>query len=265
MEESKKRRRDVETQLYHGDCLEVLPTQVADGSVDLVLCDLPFGSTLNAWDTALPLEAIWKEYRRVCTGAIVLLAQTPFDKVLGASNLPMLRYEVIWNSTVGTGFLNSGRRPLRTHTNILIFYEKAPPHGSVYNAQVTTGQPYNRPPNRVSTNYNGKTNGQRTNPTVNNSGSRQPTSVIQFKPERGLHPTQKPVALMEYLIKTYSNPGDTVLDNCMGSGTTGVAAVNLGRSFIGIEKDARYFKLAEERILSSRLSTTVQSEQYSHT
>ena len=204
---------------------------------------------MNTWDCVLPLDQLWMEYRRICKSTIVLLAQTPYDKVLGMSNLAMLRYEWIWESTTGSGFLNSKRRPLRCHTNILVFYEHAPPHaGTVYNPQCTPGKSYHRPANGPSKCYNHKTNGHRKSGTTNTTGMRQPRSVILVKPKRGLHPRQKPVALMEYLIKTYSDKGNTVLDNCMGGGSTGVAAVLLKRGFIGIERDTGYFRLTESRI-----------------
>ena len=227
--------------LHLGDCLEVMK-QIPDKSVDAIICDLPYGTTQNKWDSIMPLEQLWLHYKRICKGAIVLTAQTPFDKVLGASNLSMLKYEWIWKKESGTGFLNAKKAPLKDHENVLVFYEKQP----TYNPQMRTGfKPYVCKQGHVGSNY-GKVNPQ--NITESN-GDRYPLTVIEFKRDKDkVHPTQKPVALMEYLVKTYTNKDDTVLDNCMGSGTTGVACKNLNRHFIGIEQDANYFEIAKGRI-----------------
>lgn len=231
--------------LMHGDCLELM-AQIPDGSVDMVLCDLPYGTTRNKWDSGIPLGPLWEHYRRVCRGAIVLSAQTPFDKVLGASNIGMLKYEWVWRKEAGTGFLNAKKAPLKDHENVLVFYS-APP---TYNPQMRTGhKPYKIKKGGESTNYD--TSGTVT--TVSD-GDRYPLTVLEFSRDRDkLHPTQKPVALMEYLIRTYTHEGETVLDNTMGSGTTGVACINTGRNFIGIEKDAKYFAIAKQRIESAQL------------
>lgn len=231
-------------QLMHGNCLELM-RQLPNDSVDLILCDLPYGTTRNKWDSALPLDALWREYRRVCRGAIVLTAQTPFDKVLGASNLEMLRYEWIWQKTHSTGHLNAKRAPMKAHENVLVFYEKKP----TYNPQMTHGHKRKTAVKRQdeSTVY-GK---QDFEPLAYDSTSRYPRSVLTFQSDKqrsNLHPTQKPVALMEYLIRTYTNLGDVVLDNCMGSGTTGVACLNTERRFIGMEMDDKYFQIAQKRI-----------------
>lgn len=231
--------------LLNGDCIEVMQSIPAE-SVDLILCDLPYGTTRNKWDSVIDLAALWGEYRRICRGAIVLTAQTPFDKVLGASNVGMLRYEWIWRKEAGTGFLNAKRAPLKDHENVLVFYDSPP----TYNPQMRNGfKPYRCKKGGETPNYN---------PsgivTTESSGDRYPLTVLEFSRDREkVHPTQKPVALMEYLIRTYTNAGDTVMDNCMGSGTTGIASVNTGRRFIGIERDEKYFQIARERILSSRL------------
>lgn len=229
--------------LHLGDCLEVMKS-IPNGSVDLILCDLPYGTTRNKWDSVIDLAALWPEYKRVCCGAIVLTAQAPFDKILGASNIDMLRYEWIWRKEAGTGFLNAKRAPLKDHENVLVFYGKPP----TYNPQMRTGfKPYRCKKGGDTSNYN---------PsgivTTESSGERYPVTVLEFSRDKvKLHPTQKPVALMEYLIKTYTNEGDLVLDNCMGSGTTGVACMNTGRRFIGIEMDEGYFNIAKERIESA--------------
>lgn len=236
-------------QLHWGDCLELMKS-VPDGSVDLILCDLPYGTTRNKWDAVIPFDAMWSEYRRICKGAIVLTAQTPFDKALGASNLEMLRYEWVWEKTHPTGHLNAKRAPMKAHENILVFYEKQP----TYNPQMTHGHPRKTAVKRQDESpLYGE---QGFEPISYDSSSRYPRSVLTFPSDKqriNLHPTQKPVALMEYLIRTYTNEGDTVMDNCMGSGTTGVACVNTGRRFIGMEQDPHYFLVATERIRRAAL------------
>ena len=229
-------------QLMQGDCLERMK-EIPDGSVDLILCDLPYGTTQNKWDSVIPFEPLWEQYWRVLkrNGAVVLTAQCPFDKLLGASQIQHLKYEWLWIKPNGTGFLNAKKQPLKTVENILVFYRKQ----STYNPQMRMGfKPYKAKPGGNSNNY-GKFSLD--HETVSN-GERYPVTHIEFNQERGLHPTQKPIALMEYLIKTYTNEGETVLDNCMGSGTTGVACVNTGRKFIGIEMDEGYFEIAKQRI-----------------
>ncbi|WOF33041.1 site-specific DNA-methyltransferase (plasmid) [Bacillus subtilis] len=220
---------------------------IKDKSIDMILCDLPYGTTQNKWDSIIPLDKIWKEYNRIIkdNGAIVLTAQTPFDKVLGASNLKMLKYEWIWEKNRGTGHLNAKKMPMKSHENILVFYKKLP----TYNPQMREGEPYVRKDCSKSSlnkgNY-GKTNESHT--TVNNGG-RYPLSVLNFNSvERTVHPTQKPVELFEYLIKTYTNEGELVLDNCMGSGTTAIACINTKRNYIGFETEEEYIELINERI-----------------
>ena len=231
--------------IYNEDCLEGMK-RIPDKSVDMILCDLPYGTTRNKWDTVIPLEPLWEQYNRVIKerGAILLTAQTPFDKVLGVSNLENLKYEWIWDKKLATGHLNAKRMPLKRHENILVFYKKTP----VYNPQFTKGEPYDKGfALRESENW-GK---QVAVSGKNSSGKRYPTSLIvkSNANQRGkLHPTQKPVSLFEYLIKTYTNKGETVLDNCMGSGTTAIACLNTNRNFIGFELDKEYFDIANERI-----------------
>lgn len=213
-------------------------------SVDLVLCDLPYGTTRNKWDCVLPLDLLWIEYRRVCRGAIVLTAQAPFDKVLGASNIGMLRYEWIWQKTKATGHLNSKVQPMKNHENVLVFYSEFP----TYNPQglISKAVPTIRKGGDNGTNY-GKSDKDALQEFEN-----YPRSILPIASEgKTVHPTQKPVALMEYLIRTYTNPGDVVLDNCMSSGTTGVACANTGRRFIGMEMDAGYFEVARGRIVAA--------------
>ena len=232
--------------LMQGDCLERMK-EIESGSVDMILTDPPYGMTACRWDCMIPLGLMWEQLNRVIkpSGAILLSAALPFDKVLGASNLPMLRYEWIWEKTAATGHLNAKKMPMKAHENILVFYKKPP----TYNPQKTTGhKPVNSYTKR-------KGDGECYGKTIEVSGGgatdRYPRSVQVFssdKQKSKLHPTQKPVALMEYMIKTYTNEGDTVLDFTMGSGTTGVAAKNLNRKFIGIELYGPYFDVAQGRI-----------------
>ena len=211
--------------LLQGDCLELMK-DIPDASIDMILCDLPYGTTRNKWDTIIPLEPLWEQYERVIkqNGAIVLFSQQPFTSTLVSSNPALFRYEWIWEKANSTGFLNANKMPLKLHENIAVFYN------------TTRGA--------LGTNY-GKVPARHVS---NSDGSRYPVDIIKFNKDHGMHPTQKPVALTEYLVRTYTNAGDTVLDNCMGSGTTGVACKNLGRDFIGIELDETYFNIAKERI-----------------
>lgn len=239
--------------IIHGDCLEVMK-DIPDGSVDMVLCDLPYGTTQNKWDSIIPLAPLWEQYRRVAkvNAAIVLFAQTPFDKVLGASNLKMLKYEWVWEKSKATGFLNAKKCPLKAHENILVFYSKFP----TYNPQKTKGKPYDKGLEKAE-NGHGTYGHFKEKYRKSESGDRLPRTVIYFKtPESEssrstLHPTQKPLALCEYLIKTYTLPGETVLDNACGSGTTCLAARNLGRNYIGIEKELRYVEISRNRLSES--------------
>lgn len=242
-----------------GDCLEKM-LLIPDKSIDLIAADLPFGTTRNAWDSVIPLPELWAQYERVIKddGAILLNAQTPFDKVLGASNLKLLRYEWIWEKTLATGHLNAKKMPMKAHENILVFYKKLP----TYNPIKTTGharkvsKAEHKVNSKMSTNYNP------TGLTTYDSTERYPRSVLKFptdKQKSALHPTQKPVALVEYMINTYTNPGETVLDNVIGSGTTAIAAINTGRNFIGIERDPGHHETAVNRVakhLVDRMNTT---------
>lgn len=233
--------------LYHGDCLEIL-SYVEDNSVDLVLCDLPFGTTNCAWDSVVDLAKLWCHYAFVTksNAAILLFAQVPFNIILGQSNLKDLRYEWIWEKTTATGHLNANRMPMKAHENIMVFYNSLP----TYNPQKTTGH---TPVNSYTKHQDDGEIYGKTQAGLSGGGSteRFPRDVLVFptdKQKEALHPTQKPVKLLEYLIETYSNEGDTVLDNTFGSGSTGVAAANTGRRFIGIEKDDKYFEIGKKRI-----------------
>lgn len=233
--------------IYNVDCLEGMK-RIEDKSVDMILCDLPYGTTQNKWDLIIPLSKLWEQYCRIIknNGAIVLFAQTPFDKVLGSSNLKMLRYEWIWEKTTATGHLNAKKMPMKAHENILVFYKKLP----TYNPQKTR----EHTPVHSYTKYQDDGNNYgKTSVGISGGGSteRYPRSVLKFKTDKqkeSLHPTQKPVALCEYLIKTYTNEGELVLDNCIGSGTTAVACMNTNRQYIGFELDETYYNLALKRI-----------------
>lgn len=227
-------------QLMQGDCLELMKS-IPDASVDMILCDLPYGTTACKWDSLIPFSDLWGEYRRVCRGAVVLTASQPFTSALVMSNPREFKYAWSWIKTNCTGFANAKKQPLRQFEDVLVFYRSQP----TYNPQGVIK--LEKPKTRT------KETGEIMGRTGFKDGYVQtetnyPKNVLSIPSERGLHPTQKPVALMEYLIRTYTNEGMTVLDNCMGSGTTGVACVNTGRNFIGIEMDEKYFQIAKDRI-----------------
>ena len=237
-------------QLIHGDTIEEM-AKLPDKSIDLILADLPYQVTQAKWDVLIPFDELWREYKRVIkdNGAVVLFSQQPFTSQLVMSNPKMFRYEIIWNKVRTTGFLNANRMPLKQHENILIFYKKLP----TYNPQMTEGGEPSHSRGKAGTAKNrvyGAFNATSDTPSTK-STLKFPTDVYTLSNRVGkgqLHPTQKPVELLEWLIKTYSNAGETVLDNTMGSGSTGVASVNTGRDFIGIELDDNYFDIAKERI-----------------
>lgn len=225
---------------------------IPDGSVDLVLCDLPYGTTQCSWDSVIPLEPLWLAYKRVIkpTAVVVLTAAQPFTSLLITSNLGMFKYCWTWDKVNRvSGHLNAKKQPMRCTEDVCVFYDKNP----TYNPQMTEGKPYTAiSRGGKSNNYGAQSDGV----TTINEGLYYPRNLVSIKAdERGtvgrIHPTQKPVALMEYLIKTYTLPGQTVLDNTMGSGTTGVACMNTGRRFIGIEKDDSYFEIAKNRIVKA--------------
>ena len=233
--------------LFNGDCLEVM-ADMPDNSVDAVIADPPYGTTACKWDAVIPFEPMWRELRRLIKpgGAIVLFGNQPFTSALIMSNIKMFKYEWVWGKGRGTGFQIVKYKPLVSHENILIFG-----NGRItYNPQMREREKPRVSKNKGTTRQMLVSNGkpyQAENPL----NKRYPITEIHFpnNDQRGkLHPTQKPVALMEYLIRTYTNEGETVLDFTMGSGTTGVACINTGRNFVGIEKDAEYFKIAQERL-----------------
>ena len=231
--------------LIHGDCLEEMKG-IPDGSVDMVLADPPYGTTACKWDSVIPFAPMWKQLKRIIkpNGAIVMMASQPFTTTLIASNMKMFKYCWVWDKSQVTNFLNSKKQPLRRFEDVVIFYKKQ----STYNPQMKKGDPYEIKRTHRTENY-----GSQVDTETKNNGDRFPDSLIDVPQIRikGGHPTQKPVALMEYLIKTYTNEGETDLDFAIGSGTTGAACKNLGRHFIGIELDEDYFKIACERIASA--------------
>ena len=229
--------------LMLGDCLERMK-EIESGTVDMILCDLPYGTTCCSWDAVILFEPLWAEYERVikANGAIVLFGAHPFSAVLACSKLELFRYEWIWEKPSATGFLNADKQPLRAHENILVFYKSLP----TYNPQKTFGHERKKSKRK---NIGSAHYGKQLNIKDYDSTERYPRTVQVFsKDYPSIHDTQKPVALCEYLIRTYTNDGELVLDNTMGSGTTGVACVNTRRRFIGIENDQQTFNEAKDRI-----------------
>lgn len=237
-------------QLFLGDCLKGME-KIPDKSINAIICDLPYGTTKNKWDSILPFDALWAQYERIITdnGAIVLFSQMPFTAKVVASNYPLFKYEIIWVKSQGTGHLNANFTPLKAHENILIFSKAAAAwtkcSSMTYNPQKTKCRGYvsKSSGNNTSSNY-GK---QKAYENIINESF--PVDVVEFPrdPDR-LHPTQKPVNLLRYLIRTYTNAGDTVLDNCMGSGTTAVACVMEERDFIGFEIVEEYYNITANRV-----------------
>jgi DNA modification methylase len=237
--------------LINGDCLEKMK-DIKDKSIDMILCDLPYGTTACKWDVVIPFEPLWEQYERIIkdNGAIVLTASQPFTSALVMSNPKLFRYDWVWEKHKGTNFYQVKRAPMKVHESVLVFSKGL----YTYNPQMTDGASYKKrgshhklPEDHVMTPC--KNIGYSDNL---DTSKRYPTSVQFFsnhnQKANRFHPTQKPVALLEYLIKTYTNEGETVLDNCMGSGSTGVACVNTNRKFIGIELDDNYFNIAKKRI-----------------
>lgn len=234
--------------IKQGNCLELM-AELPDASIDMILCDLPYGITRNKWDSVIPLEPLWSEYKRIAklNAAIVLFADGMFEANLMLSNPQMWRYNLVWDKVLTSGFLNANRMPLRSHEEICVFYQKQP----TYNPQKTLGQKNHskgRPKENANENY-GEYDFVDNADKLGNM--KHPKSILTFPkphPSVAIHPTQKSQELCEWLIKTYTNEGDIVLDNCMGSGTTCLAAKNTGRRYIGFELDENYFNIAKERI-----------------
>lgn len=241
--------KDIITEKYKlmlGDCLERMK-EIPDGSVDVIICDPPYGTTACKWDSVIDLPLMWEQLKRIIkpNGAIVLTAAQPFTSVLGSSNIRMLKYSWVWVKSRATGHLNAKKMPMNNVEDVLVFYSKPP----TYNPQMTEGTPY-----RILCKTKGsELYGKQEETLFENNGTRHPLRTIELKSrsnsfDKPVHPTQKPVALMEYLIKTYTNEGETVLDFTMGSGTTGVACMNTNRKFIGIEMEDKYFEISKSRI-----------------
>ena len=242
---------DKKITVYRGDCLEVMPTLEA-GSIDMVMADVPYGTTACKWDAVIPFEPMWQNLRRLAkkNAAIVMTASQPFTSALVMSNPKMFKYCWVWQKEQAHTALNAKHQPLKVHEDIAVFSRGASTHspkGSMtYFPQMTEGKPYRSNPKKNGKHsFHGSID---TDKASQNNGVRYPVSVQRFNRDRGIHPTQKPVALMEYLIKTYTNEGDTVLDFTMGSGTTGVACKNLNRRFVGIEREEDYYEIALNRI-----------------
>lgn len=231
--------------IEQGDCLELMK-EIPNESVDMILCDLPYGTTRNKWDCIIPFEPLWEQYKRVIkqNGAIVLFCDGLFTANLMQSNIKIWRYNLVWDKQRGCDFLNANVKPLKSHEDIAVFYKKKP----TYNKQYWYSKPYKRTKNgSLSNNYGDR----QTAWSESEDGKRNPLSILAFARDADRsHPTQKPVALLEYLIRTYTNEGDTVLDNCMGSGSTCVACKNTNRHYIGFELDEKYFEIAKKRIES---------------
>lgn len=227
------------------DCFNIFP-QIESGSVDMILCDLPYGTTQCKWDSVLPLDKLWKEYNRIIkkNGAIVLFSSQPFTSVLINSNIKNFKYTWVWEKSKATNYLNAKKQPLRASEDICVFYQKQP----TYNPQMTEGKPYNKGTALRET----EVYGSQVAVEVKSDGARYPRNVIYFKTAESegkvVHPTQKPLALLEYLIQTYSNEGEIILDNTAGSFSTAVAATKLNRNWIGIEQEEKYCKIGLERL-----------------
>jgi len=234
--------------IYKGDCLDIMK-QILDKSVDMILCDLPYGTTACKWDTIIPFDALWKEYERLIkpNGAIVLTASQPFTSALVMSNPKMFKYEWIWEKNVASNFMQYKFMPAKKHENILVFANGK----TTYNAIMEDKSPLSL--ERMKYKFKNRKQSEHYKTDISEDRSKReeqmyPTSIQKFNRETGLHPTQKPLALMEYLIRTYTNEGELVLDNCMGSGTTCLAAKRTGRNYIGIEQDEKYFNIANNRL-----------------
>jgi site-specific DNA-methyltransferase (adenine-specific) len=233
--------------LRQGDCLELMK-DIPDKFIDMILCDLPYGTTTCKWDVVIPFEPLWEQYNRIIkdNGAILLFGSEPFSSKLRLSNLDNYKYDWIWEKTIASNFVLSQKQPLKKYENIMVFYKKQP----TYNPQMESGKPYI---DRRNTGFRNVVVGNENNfkrTSIVNNGTRFPSCIQKFSNgnNKNVHPTQKPINLLEYLIKTYTNKNEIILDNCMGSGSSGVACVNTKRNFIGIEFDENYFNIAKERI-----------------
>jgi site-specific DNA-methyltransferase (adenine-specific) len=237
--------------IYLSDCLEIMK-DIKDKSIDMILCDLPYGMTACKWDTIIPLDPLWSNYKRIIkdNGVIVLTGSQPFTSMLVMSNPHWFKYEIIWEKDNCTNFHNAKKMVMKVHENILVFYKKRP----IYNPQKFYKGIYRKVRHSSSYTAYGKV---KEHAYESMDGMRYPRSVIKFNSEKGLHPTQKPVKLFEWLIKTYTNENDVVLDNCAGSGTTAIACLNTNRNYILIENNEEYFKIAQSRINNHEMQANI--------
>ena len=255
--------------LLNGDCLKMMK-EIPDNSIDMVLCDLPYGTSASSWDKKLPMNDLWNEYKRIIkhNRAIVLFSQQPFTSLLITSNIEMWKYNWIWEKDNGTNFMNSHFCPLKITEDICVFGNGATSfvkngENLIYNPQFSEGKPYSIISGNQKSNSAVVRGGKGGRDDVGgykteSDGKRYPKNLIKFNRDKDkLHPTQKPVSLCEYLIQTYTNEGDVVLDNCMGSGTTGIACLNTNRKFIGMELDNTYFEIAKKRIEEADIKSKI--------
>jgi DNA modification methylase len=258
-------------ELHHGDCLEIMPS-IPDKSIDMILCDLPYGTTACKWDTIIPFDKLWEQYERIIkpNGAIALFSSEPFGTYLRISNIKYYRYDIIWDKETGNGSVLCHKRPLKQFEKINVFYKNQP----TYNPQmIERDKSKYRTPRDMSKWKDSITETmgiKRINPVNYDENKKYPTDILKYNCKEAelnskykIHPTQKPVSLIGNLVMTYTNEGETVLDNCMGSGTTGVACRNLNRNFIGIEKDEKYFEIAKKRINEGANNVERNTEQIS--
>ena len=234
--------------IYNEDCLEGMK-RIPDGSVDCIVCDLPYGTTACAWDSVLPFDKLWEQYKRIIkdNGAIVLFAKQPFASDLISSNRDMFRYELIWEKTRAGNNMQVKKQPAAIHENIEVFYKKQPTYNDI---KFTVNEKYIDKRKSIRDSFYKSEHYKGVMKRKSDDGTRHPQSILPFNSvwHKGMHPTQKPVALIQYLIRTYSNEGDTILDNCMGSGTTAIAAIREKRNFIGFELNKEYYDKACNRI-----------------
>jgi DNA modification methylase len=242
----------MESKIINGECIHEM-SKIPNGTIDMILCDLPYGTTQCKWDTIIPFNDLWEQYVRIIkpNGAIVLTACQPFTSNLVMSKPNLFRYSLVWEKSKSTGYLNSKKMPMRSHEDILVFYKNLP----TYNPQMTEGLPYDKGKANRPTDVYREQKGEIH--VKNDTGLRYPRSVQYFKTAESegkvYHPTQKPISLMEWLIKTYTNENDIVLDNCIGSGTTAIAAIRTNRRYIGIELDINFYNITNQRIEEERM------------
>ncbi len=236
-------------EIYKGDCLELMPKLLDNKSIDMIFCDLPYGTTQCKWDSVIDLDKLWKEYKRVIkdNGIIVLFASQPFTSILVSSNLKMFKYSFTWDKITKTNHLNAKKQPLRQVEDICVFYKKQP----TYNPQgLIKCEVSNFRPNHFKYKKGEKVYGEQKKHSNKSSYTNYPSNLLQYSNgnHNSLHPTQKPLSLIEYIIKTYTNDGDLILDNTCGSGTTGLGAKNLNRNYIMMEQDPKYYEIACKRV-----------------